>query len=186
MLAVGEHRAFSSIAGIRLSSRSCSNLAKPATLSGANWLPVALSSASAAVGDHDDHRHRGFVGDQVVEEGVRRREADPFRLVAANTVQQVENRVLPVTRVPGRQIDVRLAPRAGDARVVLERFEAAGRDAGAPRVEARGSVGERPDIVGAQDDGVCPWCRGPARAEVPGACPGPSLRQPRRGTGSCC
>jgi hypothetical protein len=30
-----------------LSSRSWSNLAKPATFSGANWLPVALSSASA-------------------------------------------------------------------------------------------------------------------------------------------
>ena len=68
---------FFSIAGIRLSSRSRSNLAKPASFSGANWLPVALSSASARpLGDHDNHRHRDVVGDQVVKEGVRRREAD--------------------------------------------------------------------------------------------------------------
>ena len=78
---------------------------------------------------------------------------DKIELVATDAVEQMEHGVLPVTRVPGRQIDVRFAPRAGDARVVLERFDTTGRDAGAPRVEARGSVGERPDIVGAEHDG---------------------------------
>ena len=35
---------FFSIAGIRLPSRACSNLANPATFSGGNWLPDGVSS----------------------------------------------------------------------------------------------------------------------------------------------
>ena len=56
----------------------------------------AVVGERAAVGDDHDHRHCDVVGDQVVEEGVRRREADPFRLVAPDAVQQVQDRVLAV------------------------------------------------------------------------------------------
>ena len=111
----------------------------------------AVVGKRAAVGDHDDHRHRDVVSDQVIEEGVRRREADPFCLVAADAVQQVEHGVFPVARVAGRQIHVRFAPRVGDPRVILERFDATGRQARASLSPAR--VGERPDIVGAEHDG---------------------------------
>ena len=56
---------------------------------------AAVGDGTTIIGTAD------FVGDQVVEEGVRRREADPFRLVAADAVQQVEYRVFPVAAIPG-------------------------------------------------------------------------------------
>ena len=144
---------FFSTAGIRLSSRSCSNLAKPATFSGANWLPVALSSASA--------RPLGMttiIGTAALSAIRLSKRASG----AAKRIHSVSSPPIPCSRyrtgylvslIPGRQVDVRFAPRAGDPRVVLEWFETTGRDAGAPRVEARGRVRERPDIVGAEHDG---------------------------------
>ncbi len=59
--------------------------------------PVVL--LGAAVGHDHDHGHGLPLGDQVVEEEIRLGEALPFRLVAADAVQQVEHRVLLLGRV---------------------------------------------------------------------------------------
>jgi hypothetical protein len=91
------------------------------------------------------------VGDQVIEEEVRMGEALPFRLVAADAVQQVEDRVLLLGRVARGRVDLHLAGRAHRLRVVRDHLQIPVR-----HVLLGGDVGrrlgERGDVVGVQDD----------------------------------
>ena len=82
-----------------------------------------------AVGQDDDHRHGLLVGVQVVEDHVGRAAARPLVLVAADAVQQVQDRVLLVLRVPRRGVDPRLALHPDRRRVVLDRLQLAALDA---------------------------------------------------------
>ena len=74
--------------------------------------PVVL--LGAAIRHDDDHRHGLPVRKQVVQQEVGRGEALPLRLVAADAVQQIEDRVFLVRGVARRRIDLHLAPRPTD------------------------------------------------------------------------
>ena len=112
----------------------------------------AVVRQGPAIGHHHDHRDGLAVGDEVVQDGVGPHVAGPFVLVAADAVQQVEHRIAALARVAGRQIDQRLAPPAGDARLVAERLHPARSDAGPRFVEAPRRWRRRADIVGCQHD----------------------------------
>ena len=78
----------------------------------------------------------------------------PFRLVAADAVQQVEHGVLPVGGVTRRRVDVHLAARADRLRVVLDHLQLAVRDVVADRLEVGRRVVEGGLVVGAEHDGA--------------------------------
>ena len=123
--------------GIRSLSRSFSNAANAGDCLGIGSLRRHVLRRPA-VGHDDDHRHRLLVGVQVVEDHVGRAAARPLVLVAADAVQQVQDRVLLVLGVPRRRVDLRLALDADRRRVVLDRLQLAALDAVALLVEALG------------------------------------------------
>src|SRR5262249_21975791 len=96
-----------------------------------------------AIRQDDDHRHRLLVGVQVVEDHVGLAAPRPLLLVAADAVEEVENRIFPVLGVPRRRVDLRLALHPDRRRVVLDRLQLATVDAFALDVKALWRRGER-------------------------------------------
>ena len=87
------------------------------------------------VGHDHQHRQRLLVGDQVVEQGVDAGNVLPLTLVAADPVQQVEDRVLLRLVITGGRVDLHAALRADCLRVVFHRLEFAVGDAFASVLE---------------------------------------------------
>ena len=79
-------------------------------------------------------------------------EALPFRLVAADAVQQVQHRVFLLRRVARRRVDLHLAGRADGLGVVGDHLQLPVRHVLALRVEPGGRIGERGHVVGVQHD----------------------------------
>jgi hypothetical protein len=123
--------------------------------------PVVL--LRAAVGHDDDHRRRLLVGVQVVEDDVGGAAARPLVLVAADAVEEVQDRILLVLGVARRGVDPHLALHAHGRRVVLDRLQLATVDAVALGVEARGRGGELLRLVVLLLVRLGPYRRGQAR-----------------------
>ena len=132
--------------GIRSLSRSFSNAAK----AGDCWLNGLARRhvlRRPAIGHDDDHRHGLLVGVQVVEDHVGRTAPRPLVLVAADAVQEIENRIFLVLGVARRRVDLRLSLRADRRRVVLDRLQLAAVDAVALDVKSLGGRGEGSSLV---------------------------------------
>jgi hypothetical protein len=104
------------------------------------------------VGHDHDHWHALSVCQKVVEDVVDRRQALPFRLVAPNTMQQIENRVFPVGRIAGWCVDLHFAPGPDSPRVVLHHLEFATRDPVSLDIETLRRIGEYLFVVWSQFD----------------------------------
>ena len=89
-----------------------------------------------AVGHDHDHGDDLLVGEEIVEDDVGRTVPGPAPFVVAGAVQQIEDRVLRVLRVAGRQVDHHLACVADGFRVVLHGLDLAALDTVAPAGEA--------------------------------------------------
>ena len=122
--------------------------------------PVVL--LCPAVGHDDDHRRGLPVGQQVVEEDVGRGESLPFRLVAADAVQQIEHRILLVrasSRAACRPASCGAVPTVFESYSIISSLPC-----GIPSrfaLNARRRIGKRRNVVGLQDDGSAkpafPW-----------------------------
>ncbi len=85
--------------------------------------PIVLLGATIR---HDDnHRHGFVVRDQIVEQPVGCGETLPFGLITADSVQQIEHRILLILRVPRWRIDIHLARGADRLGVVLDHLQLA-------------------------------------------------------------
>lgn len=83
----------------------------------------AVVFLGAAVGHDDDHGDGLAVGDEVIEEIARVGEALPFGFVAADAVEEVEDRVALGGGVAGRRVDVEFAGGADGFGFVGDEFE---------------------------------------------------------------
>ena len=88
-----------------------------------DWVPRETSLPGSAVGQHDDHRNHFLVGVKVVENHIGRTAARPLLLVAADAVQEIQDRVGLVLRVPRRRVDLGHSFHAHRFRVVRDGFE---------------------------------------------------------------
>ncbi len=109
-----------------------------AALASLAWWPARR----APVGHHDQHGDGLLLGAEVVQDDVRHAAPGPLVVVAADAVQQVEDRVLVVPGIPRRRVDGHLALAAADLRVVLDGLHLAAVDAVAADVEALGGRGD--------------------------------------------